>query len=406
MDQTTTSSEKMPRTLVALGSYLILITALVRLGTSLYLPALPRMGIELALSTQQLAHTMTAYFIGFAVASIFLGPVSDHWGRRILIQGGLVVYLLGSLFCAVAQEYGLLLTGRILQAVGGSAIPVATRAMIRDAYDDRQMIGVLGWIGSITALVPVLAPVLGGLMTQGFGWRSNFYVLTIATLLICVFARIQAPETLPHEKRMPLRLTDPLRVYGAMILTPSFMLPLIPIMLCFALQGAYLVSSPFIFIHLLNLSPAVFGTTSLVLVGGLVAGRFVCVAALKRWHAPQAFAAGAALTFLGGLLFLLILLFQWISVFSILAASAVFCLGFGTLLPIGMKAGLSAFPDRVGTASALFGCLTLGATAAGSALLGTLMERSMQDIFVLGICTFAAGSLILLSSLLSRRSIS
>ena len=83
-----------------------------------------------------------------------------------------------------------------------------------------------------------------------------------------------------------------------------------------------------------------------------------------------------------------------------------FCLGFGAMLPIAMKAGLSAFPDRVGTASALFGCLTLGATAAGSALIGSLLQRSPQDIGLLAVYTFASGFLILLFSILGRRALS
>ncbi|OGV47329.1 MAG: hypothetical protein A2X46_00075 [Lentisphaerae bacterium GWF2_57_35] len=396
----------MPRALVALGGYLILITALVRLGTSLYLPALPRMGLELNLSTHQLASTMTAYLAAFAAASVLLGPLSDHWGRRVLIQGGLAVYFIGSLFCAVAEGYGLLLTGRILQAVGGSAIPVATRAMTRDAFNDRQMIGVLGWIGAITGLAPVLAPVLGGFLTQGFGWRSNFYLLTGVTLAVGVLAHRQAPETLSLANRMPFEISGTLRAYGAMLVTPSFMLPLMPVMACFAVQGAYLVSSPFIFIHLLNMTPATFGATSLLLVGALVSGRFVCMACLKRWGLYPTYVAGAALAFLGGLLFLFVLLMHWISVLAILAASAVFCLGFGALIPIGMKAGLSAFPARVGAASSLFGCLTLGAAAVGSAVLGALMERGSQDIAALAVFTFAASLLAVLSSLLCRRQLS
>lgn len=388
---------------VTFSIYLIFISALVRLGSSLYLPALPRMGLELGLSASQLSWTLTVYMAVFAVASVLMGPLSDCWGRRIMIQGGLAAYFGGSLLCAVVHGYAGLLLGRVLQALGGSAILVSTRAMAREAFNDRQMIKVLGWISAVSGLVPMLAPVLGGLLTQGLGWRANFYLLTATALAVGVFARRQAHETLAVEHRMPLNFLKTLRAYAGLLITWDYMLPLIPAMLCFAVQGAYLVGAPFIFIHVLHLTPAAFGATGLVLVGALIAGRSLCLFLLARVGPFATFVAGSALALLSGTLFLCILWAGWVSVATLLAASACFCLGFGALLPLGMKTALSAAPARVGVASALYGCLTLGATAAGSALLGGLLDRSGNDIYRLGVITFAAGLCMLAVSLCCRR---
>lgn len=387
----------------ALSFFLILISALVRLGTSIYLPALPSMGSELHLSAQQLAFTMTAYLLGFSVASLFLGPLSDHWGRRILIQGGILLFLLGSVLCAIAHSYDFLLAGRVLQAIGGSAVPVATRAMVYEAFGEEKMISVLGWIGTISGLVPALAPVLGGILTQAMGWRANFYLLTTVALVMALLSYRLAPETLPSSKRIPFTMLSSLKSYGAMLRSADFILPLVPAMICFALQGAYFVSSPFIFISLLQMKPAVFGTTSLLLVGALMLGRFLCMAIFKRWGAYLAFMGGNMLVFLGGLLFLFFLLTNQLTAVPLLVASAVFFLGFGALLPISMKAGLAAFPERVGTSSALLGTLTLGATAVGSALVGGLLEKSMRDIYLLGTLTFIAGLLVLIAGAICGR---
>jgi len=394
------------RALLMLSAYLILVTALVRLGTSLYLPALPAMADDLGLSAQHMAATMTVYLVGFAVASIFLGPVSDHWGRKLLLQGGVIAFGVGSLLCALAPSYGLLISGRILQSVGGAAVQVGSRAMSRDAFSDAQMISVLGWIGVITGLVPVLAPMLGGLLTQWLGWHSNFYLLAVGAVLVMLSTRGLVGESLPADKRTPFRLVETLRAYGDMLVSPGFMLPTIPIMLCFAVQGAYLVAAPFIFIHVLNMSPLAFGFTSLALVGGLLLGRIICMAALKRWGEYGAFLTGAGVALIGGFCSLAVVLTDSMSVVAILGASAVFCMGFGALVPIGMKAGLSVFADRVGTSSALYGCLTLGATALGSGLVGGMLERSARDIDLLCLATFIASCLILVSSLACRRVLS
>jgi DHA1 family bicyclomycin/chloramphenicol resistance-like MFS transporter len=388
-----------------LSGYLILITALIRLGTSLYLPALPMMADALTLSAQHMATTMTAYLVGFALASVLLGPLSDHWGRRVLVLGGVFAFGVGSLVCALAPGYALLIAGRVLQAAGGAAVVVSTRAISRETFSDQQMSSVLGWISVITGVVPVFAPALGGVLTQALGWQANFYLLAGASVVILLLTSGLAPETLAREQRTPFELVGTLKAYGTMLTTASFMLPTLPIMLCFAVQGAYLVASPFIFINVFGLSPAAFGFTSLALVAGLLLGRTLCMMALKRWGEFAAFMVGAALAFVGGIGSLGIVLAQWISPLSVLTASAVFCVGFGALAPIGMKAGLSAFPERIGTSSALYGTLTLGATALGSAGIGALLQRSASDVDLLCLITFAASLLTLIGSYLARRAL-
>ena len=389
-----------PKSVMALGAYLVLITALVRLGTSLYLPALPRIGADIHLSAQQLAATMTAYLASFAGASLFLGPVSDRWGRQIIVRSGIALFLIGSLFCAMANGIAYLLAGRVFQAIGGAAVQVAARAMSRDAFDDHQMIRIIGWIGVITGLVPVLAPVLGGFITQGFGWRANFYFLVGATVLVGIGTRKFSAETLSHGNRPSLGIGQTLRAYASMLGAPRFMVPLLPVMLCFAAQGAYLVGAPFIFIRLLGMSPAIFGATSLLPVASLLAGRFLCLAILKKRGDFSAFVTGGLLAFLGGFLFWIVNRIGWNSAAPLLLSCSIFCFGFGAVLPIGMKAGLSAFPNLVGTSSALFGCLTLGTTAVGSSVVGHWLQQSERDITTLAIFTFVCGGLAFLSSLL------
>ena len=366
------------RELVALGAYLV------------FIPALPRIGADLGISPHQLSATLSAYLAAFSAFSLFLGPLSDRWGRRALMRGGVAAYLVGSAACAFAHGFGVLLAGRIFQALGGAAVQVGARAMARDALDDRQMLGVMGWIGIVTGLVPVLAPILGGLVTQGFGWRANFHLLVLATLAVWIAARRFDSETLSRSARTQVGVASALRSYAAMLATPGFVLPMVPLMLCFAAQGAYLAGAPFMFIHLLGLSPARFGATSLVPVAALFAGRYLCLAAHRRGKIHAAFPVGAAIAFLGGLLMSAAAAAGWISAVPILASCGVFCFGFGVLLPIAMKAGLSAFPNRVGTSSALFGCLNLAASAVGSAAIGAFLDRSAQDVSALALFTLAA----------------
>jgi DHA1 family bicyclomycin/chloramphenicol resistance-like MFS transporter len=387
------------RSLLLLSGYLILISALVRLGSSLYLPALPMMADALTLSASQMASTMTLYLIGLAVASMALGPLSDRWGRRFLLLGGVLAFGIGSLLCAVASGYTLLITGRLLQSTGSAAVLVGARAVSREAFDDTQMITVLGWISLITSLAPLLAPLLGGVMTSLFGWQANFWLMVGCALAVVTATYRSTPETLRQPQANALTLHGMVSPYGAMLTAPGFILPTLPVMFCFAVQGAYLVASPFIFIQLFGFSPLLFGMTSLALVIGLLIGRLLCMSFIRRHGEAATFVGGALLACLGGLLSLLIVLTDWITPITLLAASTVFSTGFGTLAPIGMRAGLSLFPDRVGSASALYGTLTLGATAIGSGIIGGLLQQQRSDIALLCLATFVAGVAILLISL-------
>ncbi|MFH0878317.1 MAG: MFS transporter [Lentisphaerota bacterium] len=397
----THQTQPMPTGQIAL--FLILISALVRLGVSMYLPALPRMGDALHLSTHQLTQTITIYLAVFAAASLLLGPFADAFGRQSLVRFGMVMFLLGSCLCGMSHSYAVLMAGRVLQAFGASAIPVASRAMVRDVYNDRQVIGVLGWMGVVTGLTPMLAPALGGFITQQFGWRANFYMLAGITLLVGMATPRLPSDTLAVDKRVGLSFPGIMKAYGQMLIAPAFVLVLLPMVFCFAVQGAYLVTSPFIFIHLLGWTPAQFGATSLILVTALVAGRLLCSLMIRRFNLFQVYLTGAMLTVAGALLFGILLVAPAYSGIVILSSAFVFCIGFGLLLPVGMKSVLSAFQHIAGTASAIYGAATLGATAAGSELMGAMMVRTMRDLYLLGTLTLLFSLLTLGSTLFCRK---
>lgn len=210
-------------TVVELTAVAILLSSLVRLATSLYVPALPAIGSDLHMTPQALTMTMTVYFGLFAVAALFIGPIADAWGRRGVILGGVTVFFAGCILCAAATSGPLFLLGRVLQGIGGSAIPVVTLAMVRDVCTDQQLIRVLGWMGMLAGLVPIFAPVLGGFLTQHTGWRSNFLVLSVCVGLVWGFTFLRLQETLSLERRQPLHLPTNARNYVQLLGHRSFL---------------------------------------------------------------------------------------------------------------------------------------------------------------------------------------
>jgi len=163
-------------------TFLILfIGSIVRIGASIYLPAMPIIAEEMHISKALLSNTLTVYFIVFAIFSLIAGILSDAYGRKRVLMSGMFFFLLGSVVCAISTNYEMLMFGRIIQAFGASMVPGTLMAMIRDACSDIRVVSLMGWLAVLSGLFLVAAPIIGGLLTHLFGWSANFWFLAFFT---------------------------------------------------------------------------------------------------------------------------------------------------------------------------------------------------------------------------------
>ena len=159
----------------------LLLTAVVGVGAlsiDMFLPSLPAIGAAFAAPPATVQLTVTLFLAGFAVAQLVHGPLSDRVGRRRVLLGGLLVYVVGGLACWAAPSARLLIAGRLLQALGAGSGPVVGRAVIRDLYEPARAARVLGYMGTAMALTPILAPIVGGVVHVAFGWRAVYLTLS------------------------------------------------------------------------------------------------------------------------------------------------------------------------------------------------------------------------------------
>ena len=175
-----------------------------------------------------------------AVSTLFYGPISDRVGRRPALIGGLVVYLAGSLICAVAPTIAVLILGRIVQAAGGCAGIVLTRAIVRDLYSLDQSATVLAYITMAMVAAPMVAPALGGLLTDLAGWRSVFVAGVGARAWLILLAVHARPAGDRARQRRRAGRGNPFRGFGRLLRSPVFM--------GYALQGAFSISVFFAFL--------------------------------------------------------------------------------------------------------------------------------------------------------------
>ena len=199
----TTKSKAAP-SFVEFVIILSMMMALMALSIDAMLPALPKIGNDLGISNpndRQLV--ISIIFLGQAVGQLFFGPLSDKTGRKPAIYVGYVLFVVGSLISVFAQNFSVMLAGRMLQGIGISSPRAVSMALVRDQFEGRRMARVMSFAMTVFILVPMIAPTIGQAILSIAGWRSIFGSFIIFSLVTVVWFGIRMPETLALENRIP-----------------------------------------------------------------------------------------------------------------------------------------------------------------------------------------------------------
>lgn len=360
----------------ALTVLLAALTGIGPLTTDMYLPSLPSIAKELNAPVAQVGLTISAYLIGFAVGQIVYGPVSDRYGRKPVMLGALLVYFAASLVCALSTSIEMLIAARAVQAVGGSGGVVLARAVVRDLYSGARAGRELSLIGSVMALAPVAAPLLGGTLQTAFGWRSIFILLTGAGILLVLIVWRLLPETWPARAGHPVSASAVLTSYRTIARNRSYLAYLCLGSTSFAGLFAWISGASFILQNLYSLTPFEFGFYFAIGSVGYLTGTSAAAKLVTRIGLDMTLGIGSAVMAVGGLAVVAELAFGFDSALGIVLAVAVFLAGFGMVLPQSIAGAMQPFPERAGTASSLFGFVQQSAAAVSGAIVGWLLGRS------------------------------
>ena len=172
-----------------------LLSAIGPFAIDMYLPALPTIAADLNASTAATQMTLMAFFLAFGVCQIVYGPVSDMVGRKPPLYFGLALFTLGAIGCSLATSIGWLIAFRVVQGVGGSAVMVIPRAIIRDLHTGLEAAQLMSLMMLVLSVSPILAPLAGSALIVPFGWRAVFIAATVAAAVALVLLRLFLPET-------------------------------------------------------------------------------------------------------------------------------------------------------------------------------------------------------------------
>jgi len=361
------------------------------LATNILLPSLPRMAAALNVSSAAVTSAITVFLAVFAVGQLAVGPISDRYGRRWPVLSGFAVFCAGSIWCGLANDLPMLLTGRVIQAAGACATSVLSRAIARDMFSGAALARAMALIMIAMAAAPGFSPLLGGALDHYFGWRSEF-------ALVAVFAAIGAlayAAVFGETHRSTRTALNPLAIarnYLGLTGDRRFLIPAATVSLIMGGLFAMFSAAPRVLIEALHFSPIELGlffagTVLIVFAAGMLATKLA-----PRYGLDRSIQGGLLVAATGGVALLLVSIFS--PTFpSFLAAASVFLLGMGMVNPLGSAQALSPFGEKAGAASALLGFWQMMTAAVGVWLAATISSEAM---FALGIvltlfCLVAVG---------------
>ncbi len=357
----------------ALTVLLAALSAIGPLTTDMYLPSLPDIARLLSASTAQTQLTISAYLLGFAVGQIFYGPLADRHGRKPVLLGAMVLYCTASLACALSTSIEMLIAARALQALGGSGGIVLARAIVRDLYSGARAGRELSLIGAVMALAPVLAPLLGGVLQTGFGWRSIFFTLVGGGLLGAAIVGPLLPETLSQRAAESVTPASMLKSYRVVARNSAYLAYLGLASTSFAGLFAWISGSSFVLQYLYGLTPFQFGVAFAVGSAGYMSGTTFAARLVMRHGIDRTLGVGSAAMAAGGLGMVMAVALSLASAAALVLPMALYLAGLGMVLPQAIAGAMTPFPERAGAASALLGFVQQSMAALCGVLVGVLL---------------------------------
>jgi DHA1 family bicyclomycin/chloramphenicol resistance-like MFS transporter len=359
---------------------LILMVIFSPLAIDIFLPALPIMAEELLVPMKEIQWSITIFILSMGFGQLISGPLADRYGRRPVAMAGIIIYGLASLLCAYADNLAFFLLSRLVQGFGACAIVVAAFASVRDKYNAIESGVMYSYLNSAICCIPALAPLLGNVLTEYFGWRSNFQFMTGYAVFAGLILFFTLKETRPTHT-IPSKNLISLGHFITVAKHPVFLFNALVVMLSMAIIIAYVTSSPAWLMVRLGLDQQSFVYWfSLNAVINIVAC-FLAPQVLVKFGARVTIGFGMVLLIVAGLLMLTLLTWQTPAAFML--PIMVSSLGFSLLMGACAGQALAPFGEKAGSASALLGFVQMSGSAVIVYLLQLLPLNEAEQLVLL-----------------------
>ncbi|MEP4380329.1 MAG: multidrug effflux MFS transporter [Alphaproteobacteria bacterium] len=352
---------------------LAVIAALGPLAMQIILPVLPVMQDAFMASAGTVQYVLSLALFTIAFATLVYGPASDRYGRRPVLLVGLVIFLLGSIVSAFAPTIELVIVGRVIQAVGGAAGMVVSRAIIRDLYDRDTAARLMAYMITALVVAPMVSPLIGGLLNDAFGWRAVFIFSGVVGIVVLALALPQVPETLqPGASAQTFR--GMLSGFAVLLRVPAFVGYAGQVGFGMGMFMAFLGAAPFVMIDVLQRPPTEFGLFFVLISAGFMSGTFLTARLGQRVGLDRMMRVGSGLAVAFGTVMLGFVLAGIWSPWTIFLPGMGMAFANGLSMPNAQAGAVSISPRFAGTASGLLAFLQMLVGAGFAQLAGMVQD--------------------------------
>jgi DHA1 family bicyclomycin/chloramphenicol resistance-like MFS transporter len=369
---------------------LIAVSAVSPLGINMYLPSMPGMARALGVDFTTIQLTLSLYLGAMAFGQLVIGPLSDRLGRRPVLLTGLLVFVVGSAICLSAQNIGVLIFGRIVQAIGGCAGITLSRAIVRDLYGRNQVASMIAYVTMGMAVAPMIAPTIGGVLETFFGWRASFAFLIGFGGLALVFAYWHLRET-NHSRASGESARELLRGYGSLFRSRQFWGYTLVTSFVSAMFFAFLAGAPYVMIELLGRSPAEYGFYFAMVPSGYILGNFATGRIAGRMGPNRMILAGTLLSLVSIAAMAALIASGFLSPVALFGPMLFIGVANGLVLPSGIAGAVSVRSDLAGAAAGLSGSFQIGFGALVAPIVGATLSSTVWPLIaIMTICSSLA----------------
>jgi DHA1 family bicyclomycin/chloramphenicol resistance-like MFS transporter len=369
---------------------LALLAAFPPLATDMYLPALPLLASQWQVSEAGLNLSLAGFFLAYCLTLLFWGPLSDRYGRRIVLMPAICLFIFASFMCAQADGLAPLLFWRVVQGAGCSAPSVIAMALVRDTYQGRERTHIIAWVTMLMVFAPMLSPAVGSALIDWINWQAIF-VLQALLALAAFCGVVLMPETLPPAHRLTTPLVHSLKDFAELIRCRQFVGVVMILCLNAMPMFSFIGVASYLYINQYHFSAEWFAWLFAINASGIALGNYVAtrnIDALERL--PIVYFGGLGISMAGLAMMVLLPTHPFISL-----TLPMFCVTF----TIGLTGpGLNALAiglaeDKAGAASAL---LVFSRFMAGAFLMALVPLGPFHLQINLGLIALSAGIAVLL----------
>ncbi|WP_169738493.1 multidrug effflux MFS transporter [Afifella pfennigii] len=371
---------------------LVIISTLSPFAINVIVPSMPALQVEFDADFGAVQLVLSLFLASIAVSQIAIGPLSDRFGRRPVLLAGLAIFTVASFLAVAATSIESLVALRVVQAAGGCTGIVLGRAIVRDLYDRAKAASVIGYVTMGLAMGPMIAPFVGGLLQEVFGWQAQFWLMGLLGALTLLVAWRDVSET-NHARAEAIGLLAMLRHFGELLALPAFRAYTAVSSLSTAVFFSFLGGAAYVADTIIGLSPVTYGSWFAIIAVGYAFGNFLSGRFAERADVRR-------MTLLGSLLLVAtVVAMTGFFLAGIVTPATLFLpmgvggIANGLVLPSTIAGAISLRTDIAGAAAGLQGASQIGGGAIVSAIAGAVLAGSttpMPLVMVMGVCALAA----------------